>query len=220
MKKVWVSGIVIVLMTMFLSFGTAHALAITSVLGSDVDGLFGAATYSFSDTFDFDPFTGPDGTIYSWVRPGIDAATLGNYLYLYQIVVNTAPPSSDVASGITIPFLGLITSVNVGGSAAADESMYISDSTGIKTPSLADFSFGELTFIFLPKIGYGESSKVFGVISSLPPAIVPSGVLDNGSLDTANVFAPGSVTEPTTLLLLGSGLIGVGILGRKRFKKR
>ena len=28
-----------------------------------------------------------------------------------------------------------------------------------------------------------------------------------------------AIPEPTTLLLLGTGLIGVGILGRKRFKK-
>ena len=41
----------------------------------------------------------------------------------------------------------------------------------------------------------------------------------DAGIDNVSVTGGGQVPEPATLLLLGSGLIGVGFAARKRFKK-
>lgn len=39
------------------------------------------------------------------------------------------------------------------------------------------------------------------------------------ALDSQDYIVPAPVPEPTTILLLGSGLLAIGLLGRKKFKK-
>ena len=50
--------------------------------------------------------------------------------------------------------------------------------------------------------------------SATSTAVAPSGETDGGDLGSTN-----PVPEPGTLVLLGSGLVGLVAIGRKKFKK-
>ncbi len=208
----------LVLPVVFLGvFRTGPAWAIpltnTSVSQDYVQGdqsvLRGNAVAPLSiSAFDFDPGVGgTEGYVLSQVFAGNGPAA-GGFVYLYMIQLASSSVSSVSelsfafdASLSVIPGVG--TSFFVDGLAHA--------------PSEADYTDLNLSFSFLEpdQISPGSSSTVFGVVSSHGPKIVQASVLDGDQrIASASVYA--TAPEPGTMLLMGSALLGFGILRRRR----
>lgn len=194
----------------------AHAIPLsnTPVTQAFVSSIVtGTAAPLLTSGFDYEPgLIGQDGVVNSIVFTTSIAG--GEFLYLYQIE-HFATSSENKVGGITLDFapLGL-----------SPTSIQIVDGGGDRAVTSAIYDGQAVTFLFNPdpaspdSLTPGHTSVFFGVFSPINPGIVVSDVLDGGlTLASASVYSP--VPEPASLLLLGSGLSGIGLLRWNRSKK-
>jgi hypothetical protein len=135
----------------------------------------------------------------------------GVYTYVFQFAMTTLQGSPSIKSITTAtnPALDLFNNTTLNwGVVTGQTSGGVDDSGFTFNPDslLANIPAGELV---------DKKQFTFYAQSTLPPAPGSTSGQDGGGGTTANTLDP-NVPEPSTLLLLGSGLIGMGGFFRRR----
>ena len=233
--------LILVLAAFFCMLGTAHATLLSNtqlIFNPDFyPNNFNTSTYGpvISAEIDIGNDGINDGKVWSAVVQSLDE---DYFMYLYSIELYDDPDNNSntthVIKALSVnwgPIAPLAFDFDGAGSttySALDDSWYGTHSDGWNDIWVndnwpqggADYSGGTVSWSwFGAPVAEGTQSSWVMTMSQYEPNIVVPNILDGGPPESlGQVYSP--VPEPATMLLLGSGLIGLGALGRKKFFKK
>jgi hypothetical protein len=150
-------------------------------------------------------------------NPGGSSVTTTGFVNSYD-AGGVVTISGDIGSGVSTLLTGSFAGPSTFSCCSGGSPVFVSSFSGLLEISSIDSNLAAALGFNLPATG-GSIAQVQIYFGSTPtgPSIAFKGIQGGGAVAVTDTLP--ALPEPATLLLLGSGLLGIGILGRKRLTR-
>jgi hypothetical protein len=130
--------------------------------------------------------------------------TTGNLHFSFRIFDLVGKDTHKVSRTTHTDFDGFATGVS-----------FRTDGLGDLGPKTADREDGTVGFNFQPKLGVGKESLFYYIVTDAKRYTRGSTQIINGGVAVVDSFAPAAVPLPAGVVLIVSGIVALGVIGRR-----